>query len=159
MNALSSLKLYELTRTFIKDKEKAKAFVEKIEATVDDKMEQRFEHLATKSDLAALKVELMDMLFRQKEELMGSSNRQREELMGVIHTQKEELMGVINTQKEELMGLSNQQREEFKNDLASLRLEVRDQRTELIKSIYLVGLIQFLAIVGSVLAIVTFMLR
>ena len=130
MNALSSLQLYELTRTFIKDKEKAKAFVEKIEATVDDKMEQRFEHLATKSDLAALKVELMDMLFRQKEELMG-----------VIHTQKEELMGVIHTQKEELMGVITQ------------------QRTELIKSIYLVGLIQFLAIVGSVLAIVTFMLR
>ena len=130
MNALSSLKLYELTRTFIKDKEKAKAFVEKIEATVDHKMEQRFEHLATKSDLAALKVELMDMLFRQKEELMG-----------VIHTQKEELMGVIHTQKEELMGVITQ------------------QRTELIKSIYLVGLIQFLAIVGSVLAIVTFMLR
>lgn len=80
--------------------------------------------------MAALKVELMDMLFRQKEELMGSSNRQREELMGVIHTQKEELIGVIT-----------------------------QQRTELIKSIYLVGLIQFLAIVGSVLAIVTFMLR
>ncbi|MGC6421249.1 MAG: hypothetical protein ACON47_05410 [Flavobacteriaceae bacterium] len=108
MNALSSFQLYELTRTFIKDKEKAKSFVEKIEATVDHKMEQRFEHLATKSDLAALKVELMDMLFRQKEELMGV---------------------------------------------------ITQQRTELIKSIYLVGLIQFLAIVGSVLAIVTFMLR
>ena len=48
MNATTSLKLFELTRTFIKDKEKAKTFVEKIEATVDDKMEQRHQHLATK---------------------------------------------------------------------------------------------------------------
>ena len=101
MNATTSLKLFELTRIFIKDKEKAKTFVEKIEANVDDKMEQRHQHLATKSDLAGLKVELM---------------------------------GVINDQKIEL-----------KEDIASLQ-------PDLTKSIYLVGLVQFLAIVASVLA-------
>lgn len=101
MNATTSLKLFELTRTFIKDNEKAKTFVEKIEATVDDKMEQRHQHLATKSDLAGLKVELM---------------------------------GVINDQKIEL-----------KEDIASLQ-------PDLTKLIYLVGLVQFLAIVASVLA-------
>ena len=108
MNATTSLKLFELTRTFIKDKEKAKTFVEKIEATVDDKMEQRHQHLATKSDLAGLKVELM---------------------------------GVINDQKIE-----------FKEDIDSLQ-------PDLTKSIYLVGLVQFLAIVASVLAIFSFLLH
>ena len=47
-----------------------------------------------------------------------------------IHTQKVELMAVIN-----------------------------QQRSDLIKSIYWVGLIQFLAIVGSVVSIVAFMLQ
>lgn len=71
-------------------------------------MGQKYEHLAIKTDLADLKVELM----------------------GVINDQKTELMGVINK-----------------------------QRSDFIKSIYLVGLVQFMAIVGSVLAIVTFMLK
>ena len=66
MNATTSLKLFELTRIFIKDKEKAKTFVEKIEANVDDKMEQRHQHLATKSDLAGLKVELMGVINDKK---------------------------------------------------------------------------------------------
>ena len=35
----------------------------------------------------------------------------------------------------------------------------KDDKVDLMRTIYLVGLVQFLAIVGSVLAIVTFMLK
>lgn len=86
MNAETSLKLFELTQEFIKDKKKAKLFVSKIEETIDKKFEDQTQYLANKSDLAQLETKI--------------SNR-----------------------------------------------------------IYMVGLIQFLAIVGSVLAIVSFMLK
>ena len=133
MKSETSLKLFELTQEFIPNKKQAGLFVQRIEETIDDKMEQHHEHLSTKTDLAALQLEVRD---------------QKVELMEVISQQKVELMGVIINQKTEL-----------KDDIATLRLEVRDQKADLIRSIYLVGLVQFLAIVGSVLAIVTLMLK
>ncbi|MGB0396526.1 MAG: hypothetical protein ACPGC6_07135 [Flavobacteriaceae bacterium] len=144
MKSETSLKLFELTQEFIPNKKQAGLFVQRIEETIDDKMEQRHEHLSTKTDLAALQLEVRD---------------QKVELMEVISQQKVELMGVINDQKAELMGVVINQKTELKDDIATLRLEVRDQKADLIRSIYLVGLVQFLAIVGSVLAIVTLMLK
>ena len=60
MNSTNSLKLFELTQKFIKDEGKARTFVQKIEATLDDKMELRLQNLATKDDLAALRLEVRD---------------------------------------------------------------------------------------------------
>ena len=85
-------------------------------------MEQRHEHLATKTDLAALQLEVRD----QKVELKGEIAALQLE----VRDQKVELMGVINGQK-----------------------------ADLTKSIYFMGLVQFLAIMGGVLAIVTLMLK
>ena len=144
MKSETSLKLFELTQEFIPNKKQAGLFVQRIEETIDDKMEQRHEHLSTKTDLAALQLEVRD---------------QKVELMEVISQQKVELMGVINDQKAELMGVVINQKTELKDDIATLRLEVRDQKADLIRSIYLVGLVQFLAIVGSLLAIFTLMLK
>ena len=57
---------------------------------------------------------------------------------------------------------------DMQKELNALRLEVRDQKvelmdviqnqkSELLKTIYIVGFVQFLGIVGSVLAIFTFL--
>lgn len=86
MTAEISLKLYNLSFEFIKDKVKAQEFVSKLEETIDNKFEEKSKILATKQDLYEIK-------------------------------------------------------------------------SDLLKSIYIIGLIQFLAIVGSVLAIVNFMLK
>ncbi len=86
MNAATSLRLFELTQEFIKDKNKATEFVSKIEETIDTKFKNEKDYLASKKDLA-------------------------------------EMESRIN------------------------------------KNIYIVGLIQFIAIVGSVLAIINFMLK
>ena len=130
MKSETSIKLFELTQEFIPDKKKAGLFVQKIEETVDDKMELRHENLATKTDLADLKVELVEVISNQKVELME-----------VISNQKVELMEVISDQKTELKG------------------EIAALRSDLTKSIYFMGLVQFLAIMGGVLAIVTLMLK
>ncbi|TAF47909.1 MAG: hypothetical protein EAZ51_06605 [Sphingobacteriales bacterium] len=86
MNATISLKLFDITQQFIKDKDKAREFVAKIEETIDDKFNTERQGLASKIDLF-------------------------------------EVESRIN------------------------------------KTIYIVGLIQFIAIVGSVLAIVNFMVK
>ena len=46
-----------------------------------------------------------------------------------------------------------------KEDIFNIRKEIETTKTDLHRTIYVVGLIQFLAIVGSVLAIVNFMLK
>ena len=122
MKSETSLKLFELTQEFIPNKKQAGLFVQRIEETIDDKMEQRHEHLSTKTDLAALQLEVRD----QKVELKGEIAALQLE----VRDQKVELMGVINGQK-----------------------------ADLTKSIYFMGLVQFLAIMGGVLAIVTLMLK
>ncbi len=93
MNATISLKLFDITQEFIKDKEKAREFVAKIEETIDDK---------------------------------------------------------FNTERNNLVA---------KIDLAEMETRVEKRFSDTIKTIYIVGLIQFIAIVGSVLAIVNFMIK
>ena len=85
MNATTSFELLATTEEFIQDKDKAKAFVQKIELTIERAVKADNMELASKADLATVE-------------------------------------------------------------------------SKLSKTIYLVGMVQFLAIVGSVLAIVTFML-
>lgn len=70
MKSETSIKLFELSQEFIPDKKKAGLFVQKIEETIDNKMELRHENLATKTDLADLKVELVEVISNQKVELM-----------------------------------------------------------------------------------------
>lgn len=60
MTASQSLRLYELTLEFIKDKEKAKEYVSKIEETIDAKFLDKEKILATKLDIADTKATLAD---------------------------------------------------------------------------------------------------
>lgn len=62
MNADTSLRLFDITSEFIKDKEKAKEFVFKIEQAIDNKFNEEKEHLATKKDLSDLKADLLKWL-------------------------------------------------------------------------------------------------
>jgi hypothetical protein len=93
MNAAISIKLFDISLEFIKDKDKAREFVSKFEEAIDHKFQTEKTSLSSKTDLAEMET----------------------------------------------------------------RIEKR--MSEISKSIYIVGLIQFLAIEGSVLAIVNFMLK
>ena len=48
---------------------------------------------------------------------------------------------------------------DLREEIHKLRAEMKDQKAELSKTIYIVGLVQLLAIVGSVIGIISFMLR
>ena len=58
MTADVSLKLFDLTYEFVKDKEKAKEFVSKIEMTIEDKFQKEKNYIATKQDLAEMKTRI-----------------------------------------------------------------------------------------------------
>lgn len=61
MTADISLKLFDLTYEFIKDKDKAKEFVYKIEQTIDNKFHEEKEHLATKKDIQEVKTNIAEL--------------------------------------------------------------------------------------------------
>lgn len=46
-----------------------------------------------------------------------------------------------------------------KTDIALVREDMMEMKSELSKSIYIVGLIQFVAIIGSILAIINFTIK
>ncbi len=54
MNTTTSSKLFDITQEFIKDKEKAREFVAKIEETIDDKFNTERNNLVTKINLAEM---------------------------------------------------------------------------------------------------------
>ena len=47
----------------------------------------------------------------------------------------------------------------MKSDIALVREDAMEMKSELIKSIYFIGLIQFLAITGAMIGIVNFMIK
>lgn len=62
MTASQSLRLYELTLEIIKDKDKAKEYVSKIEEVVDQKFKDKESILATKVDLTEAKLDIIKWL-------------------------------------------------------------------------------------------------
>jgi len=62
MTATQSLRLYELTLEFIKDKDKAKEYVARIEEVVEQKFKDKETILTTKTDLAEAKVDIIKWL-------------------------------------------------------------------------------------------------
>jgi hypothetical protein len=58
MNADLSLKLFDLTYEFIKDKAKAQEFISKLEQTIDSKFHEKENGLASKQDIHALKEDM-----------------------------------------------------------------------------------------------------
>jgi hypothetical protein len=61
MNADLSLKLFDLTYEFIKDKERAQEFVSKLEQTIDNKFTEKEKILATKEDISRLELKIAEV--------------------------------------------------------------------------------------------------
>lgn len=56
-----SLKLFDLTYEFIKDKEKAQEFVSKLEQTIDNRFTEKEKILATKKDISRLELKIAEV--------------------------------------------------------------------------------------------------
>ena len=60
MTASQSLKLYQLFQRLTKDEAEAQAFVQEVEAVIDNKFEQKRSELATKEDIAKIELKIVD---------------------------------------------------------------------------------------------------
>lgn len=110
-------------------REEARVLTEYVEAKVEKHLNEKTNVFATKEDIFAVKEDI----FALKEELL------------VV---KEGLTKDIVVVKQEL-----------KKDIADVRLEMREMEVRLTRNIFISVVVQFLAIVGSVLMLLTFHLK
>ncbi len=98
------------------------------------------------------------------EVLNGIDDRKRNEFeqkMDTLVTQsdKADIIRSMREDKAELIGLMQKDKAELIGLMQKDKIELIDRINNVSKQIYIVGLIQFLAIIASVLAIVNFMLK
>jgi hypothetical protein len=102
----------------------------------------------------------MDFVFLNKIRRMSVTEIQLFQIlkMKLGEREAEELVSFV---KEEVRTEFDNKREILatKEDIANTKEYILQVKSELSKSIYLVGLIQFLAIVGSVIGIINFMIK
>lgn len=65
----------------------------------------------------------------------------------------------ISKLKEELIVTKSDLRSEITATKAELKVEIATVKSDMLQAIYVVGLVQFLAIVGSVIAIINFLAK
>lgn len=104
-------------------------------------------------------MEYNNKLMATKEDMMLAKQDLRSEIMAVRSELKEDIMAVRSELKADIIQL----RTELKAEIMAVRVELLEKimalKAELTKTIYIVGLLQFLAIVGSVIAIFKFMIK
>jgi|SRR5450631_1315138 hypothetical protein len=129
--SMSHIRLYDLFRKELHlPDDKASDFVVAVGEVSVWEADKNRQLLATKNDIHLLKEDIHSL---------------RSELKEDIHSLRSEL-------KEEI----NSSRLEFKNDIHLLELKVGQFKDDIHKAIYRAGVVQFIAIISAVLAIVKF---
>ena len=123
-------------------------FLSDILYDIDERQQQRFE--AGKA---------LFLVQKDKVEIIEKTNDVRTELLGRINDVRTELLEKINDVRTELLGRINDVRTELLEKINDVRIELLEKINAVNRSIYIVGLVQFLAIIASMLAIVNFMLK
>ena len=151
MNATLKSKVSEVLTKYNFSPEDAR-FLSDVLQEIDDRQRSEFEakldQLLTQQD----KTELIDRTEQNKTELVERIEQNKAELVQRIEQNKTELIERIEKTKAEIVYLIQQN----KTDLTD---RIQRVETSLTKQIYIVGLIQFLAIVGAVIGIVNFALK
>lgn len=133
---MSDIRLYKALRTKLGETE-AEELVSFVKAEIENGFMDNKEIFLVKQD----KTDIMNLVKQDKLDLIQLVHETKTELITIIHQQKTELIIIIHQQKSELITLIHQ------------------EKAKLVRAIYIVGLVQFLAIVGTLLAIFNFMLR
>jgi hypothetical protein len=147
------IKLYDFFRKVLNlPDEKAQELVQ----TIDDAVKGELEGVATKElvkeEIYATKESLKAEIYATKGLLKDEIHATKESLKAEIYATKGLLKDEIHATKESLKA-------EIQSTKESLKYEIHALELKTIRSIYVSSLIQFLAIVGSVIAIINFMLR
>ena len=133
---MDQIKLYNILKTDLNlSDDKAADFVSAIGKTAERELDARIQTLATKNDIRELSLATKNDL---PELSLATKNDIRELSLATKNDIREFSLAT-------------------KNDIRELSLATKNDIRDLYKTIYLSGLVQFIAIVASILAIVKFM--
>jgi DNA polymerase III delta prime subunit len=130
---ITDIQLYNKLRSKFGDKE-TQELVSFIRSEIKTEFMARRDTFLVKSD----KTDIMLSLKADKADIINQMNRDKSEFLGLLNQTKIELHALIS---------------HTKNDLSD---KIFEEKAALLRSVYIVGLVQFLAIVGAILAIISF---
>jgi hypothetical protein len=173
----ANIKLYDIFRKDLRLPDaKAQELVQALNESARESQDDLLRDLATKESVNdnsnALKAEFCTF----KDDITGEFHTLRKE----FHSFKDDMTGEFHTLrkefhsfKDDMTGEFHTLRKEFhcfkddmtggfhtlRRDFHGLELSVAETKTDLTRSIFWTGLVQFLAIIGSAIGIISFMLR
>ena len=140
---MDQIKLYNILRTDLKlSDDKAADFVSAIENTAVREFDVRIQTLATKNDLRELSIATKNDIRQLSLDIHALSVATKNDINALSISTKNDIHALSIATK---------------NDIHALSIATKNDIRDLYKTIYLSGLVQFIAIVASVLAIVKFM--
>lgn len=134
--ATLELKAYEIFKSKL-GAEEAEIVIDYIENKVEKNVEHNIKSLATKGDINELK------------------EATKEDIGKLREATREDISKLREATKEDVSKL----REELTLTKAELKVEIATVKSDMLRAVYVVGLVQFLAIVGSVIAIINFLAK
>ena len=135
---MANIRLYDIFRKDLHlPDEKAHEMVQTINETVKGGLEENLQGLATKE---FVKGEIMTTREFIKEEILATREYIKDEILATREYIKDEI-GFV------------------KDEIHRVELKVEQTKSDLTKAIFWTSLIQFLAIIGSVIGIISFMFR
>ena len=155
---ISEIQLYNTLRPKLGDQE-TQELIDALKTFIKNEFMELKQILLVKDDkidiLGAIKedkIELMKMMKEDKIELMKMMKEDKIELMKTMQEDKIELMKTMKEDKIELT-------KTMKMDRTELLVMMKKDKTDLIRGIYLASVINFIAIVGALLGILSFILK
>ncbi|MGH2643638.1 MAG: hypothetical protein ACRDE2_06810 [Chitinophagaceae bacterium] len=136
-------KLYEALRDLI-GKDKAEEAVLSVKRIANVEAISETKLLATKDDLSQTKTELKDDISQAKDELKDNIFQVKSELKDNIRTLDEKLETTFR---------------ELAIEIKNTEVRTMERITGVIKSVYFVGVVQFLAIIASIIVILQLFLK
>ena len=136
-----------LATSKITDEETARQIVSSVKGLIAFELKAANSNLSTKEDLYAVKEDIQKV----KGELKEDIEKVKTELYNVKGELKEDIQNV----KTELYKVKS----ELKEDLFKVKEDIFQVESRLSTKIYIVGLVQFLAIAGTVISVIAYMLQ
>jgi hypothetical protein len=175
MSNIPNIKIYDIFRKDLRLPEaKAQELVQALDDVIKGNHEENLQSVATKEFVKEegratkefVKEEIRITKEFVKEEIRATKEFVKEEIRTTKEFVKEEIRITKEFVKEEISATKEFVKEEIrttkefvKDEVHRLDLKVEQTKSELTKAIFWAGLIQFLAIVGSVIGIISFMFR
>ena len=151
----TQIRLYDIFRRDLHmPDDRAQNLVSTINEALNDRRDEDREELATK---ALLKDEILATKALLKDEILATKAFVKDEISATKTFVKEEISATKAFVKDEIAATKSLLKDEIQSVKDQMREQMRDLEVRMTRQIYFAGLIQFLGIIGAILAIYAFL--